>query len=162
MLLNKRFARVKRYLGIPDSPTSVQIRESRTRQQAIVPPAFLRRNRLKSPAPPATLQSNGTISRSASPNPAPSLPILPTVRIFVLQITKEQLSNFLIWYFYFDLVELSISPTEWYNYLPTMDMRRWIVLGDFLRSDKIPSLGNLDSVCTALGVSKPFVRFRII
>ena len=43
-----------------------------------------------------------------------------------------------------------------------MDMRRWIVLGDFLRSNKIPSLGNLDSVYTALGVSKPFVRFRII
>jgi len=62
----------------------------------------------------------------------------------------------------FNLVEISISPTEWYNYLPTMDMRRCVVLGDFLRSNKIPSLGNLDSVCTALGVSKPFVRFRII
>lgn len=33
---------------------------------------------------------------------------------------------------------------------------------EFLRSNKIPSLGDLDSVCTALGVSKPFVRFRII
>lgn len=43
-----------------------------------------------------------------------------------------------------------------------MDMREWIVLGNFLRSNKIPSLGNLDSVCTALGVSKPLVRFRII
>lgn len=59
MLLNKRFDRVKRYLGIPDSPTSLQIRESKTRQQVIVPPAFLRRNRLKSPAPSATLQPNG-------------------------------------------------------------------------------------------------------
>ncbi|OCK89740.1 uncharacterized protein K441DRAFT_680973 [Cenococcum geophilum 1.58] len=111
MPLNKGFGRVKQYLGIPGSPTSVQIRESRTRQQVIVPPAFLRRNRPKSPAPSATLQPNGLISHSASPNPAPSLPILPTVRIFVL-ITKEPLSNFLTWYFYFDLVELPILPAE--------------------------------------------------
>ena len=69
----------------------------------------------------------------------------------MLQITKEQLSNFPIWYFYFGLVELPMSPTEWYNYLPAMDMRGWIALGVFPRSNKIPSLGNLDSVCTALG-----------
>jgi len=42
-----------------------------------------------------------------------------------------------------------------------MGMRGWIALGDFLRSNKIPSLGNLDSVCTALGVSKPFVALSL-
>jgi hypothetical protein len=87
-----------------------------------------------------------------------SSPVPPTVTAFAEQITEESLSHLLIWLFYYDIVELPMSPANWYARLPAMDMGGWIELGRFLQT--VPhgfQLARLDNVINRLQLRKPYV-----
>jgi hypothetical protein len=51
---------------------------------------------------------------------------------FVNTLNATQLSNFLIWFFYHDIVELPESPALWFKTIDPTEMRGWIALGKHL------------------------------
>jgi hypothetical protein len=81
------------------------------------------------------------------------------VAAFANSLTRVKISNFLIWFFYFDVVELPDSPTRWFGYLPSMDLRGWVALGTYLKahsSEDVMFL-RLDDICQQLNIRVPQV-----
>jgi hypothetical protein len=86
------------------------------------------------------------------------------VRTFVDQLTAEQVSNFLAWYLFFDLVKLPESPSRWYGHIYSMQMKGWIALGKFLNSgvDYGLDLVPLHSICDRLRLNKRVVHTSLV
>ncbi|KAF2624013.1 hypothetical protein BU25DRAFT_348845, partial [Macroventuria anomochaeta] len=112
-------------------------------------------------------------SSSVDLTPA-GLPARPQIsklaKSFANAITTQRLSDFLLWFLYYDVVDLPASPETWYAPLTTTDTRGWIVLGTFLSHTQ--AIGTeygldlvvLDSICDRLHLHRPlvheiFVRF---
>ncbi|KAF2866571.1 hypothetical protein BDV95DRAFT_504646, partial [Massariosphaeria phaeospora] len=81
------------------------------------------------------------------------------VKAFVNSLVASQLSDFLSWFLYHDVVELPESPSHWYKAIGSMELRGWIALGAFLA--KNPQHGFdlvvLDSICDRLKLPKSLV-----
>ena len=89
----------------------------------------------------------------------------PLVRTFVDQLSVSQLSHFLIWSAYYDIVELPVSPSAWYRHLPAMEVRGWIALGKYIKAASLAMVDHevvpLDRLCDELGLHKGAVRQAI-
>ena len=79
---------------------------------------------------------------------------------FVNTLNATQLSNFLIWFFYHDVVELPESPALWFKTIDSTEMRGWIALGKHLSKTTTYSLELvvLVSICDRLHLSKTLIR----
>lgn len=51
---------------------------------------------------------------------------------FVNSLKSTQVSDFLCWRLFYDVVTLPSSPSKWYKQIDSMEMRGWIALGDTL------------------------------
>jgi hypothetical protein len=79
---------------------------------------------------------------------------------FVNTLNATQLSNFLIWFFYHDLVVLPESPALWFRTINSTEMRGWIALGKHLSKTTTYSLELvvLFSICDRLHLSGTLIR----
>lgn len=79
-----------------------------------------------------------------------------------------QLSNFLIWILYYEIVELPETPEAWYALIDNMDMRGWVALGEFLAKSQESGDGYsfdlivLDSICDRIRLSRLTVHSLLI
>ena len=81
----------------------------------------------------------------------------------------DQLSNFLTWMLYHELVELPENPDVWFNLADTVQMHGWVALGDFL-SECSTSMDTsygfdlvvLDSICDRLQLQRSTVHGFLI
>ncbi|KAF2490587.1 hypothetical protein BU16DRAFT_566598 [Lophium mytilinum] len=152
MPLANRIHKLKRYLGMPITPETAPARQEHSRPQTAgpaAPPTRFRR----------ILRGCTYAGVKSTNQTAISTPIPIGVPAFVEQITAESLSHFLIWLFYYDIVELPVSPADWYKHLPSMEMRGWIQLGSFLQTT-LPAgfqLDRLDEIIDGLHLRKNFV-----
>ncbi|KAJ4322161.1 hypothetical protein N0V94_002509 [Neodidymelliopsis sp. IMI 364377] len=87
---------------------------------------------------------------------------------FADALTAHQLSDFLIWSLYYDIVELPESPEIWYASLSSTDIHGWISLGTFLSQMQAMDAGYgldlviLDSICDRLNIHRPLVHEILI
>ncbi|KAJ4366863.1 hypothetical protein N0V83_007391 [Neocucurbitaria cava] len=96
-----------------------------------------------------------------------STPQIPKLaKAFVDSLNAQQLSNFLTWMLYYDLVELPESPRKWYEMINSMEMRGWLALGDFLSQITGTGYGFdlivLDSICDRINLRRASVHGLII
>ncbi|KAI4944688.1 hypothetical protein J4E91_008693 [Alternaria rosae] len=106
---------------------------------------------------------------SSSPASAASpLIILRFAKAFVDAMNVTQLSNFLIWILYYEIVELPENPEAWYALIDNMDMRGWVALGEFLAKSQESGDGYgfdlivLDSICDRIRLSRLTVHTLLI
>jgi hypothetical protein len=105
---------------------------------------------------------------SSSPLP-PSPPVITKLaKAFADSLNATQLSNFLTWMLYYDVVELPDDPTSWYKRISSMEMRGWIVLGEFLGKCQQAGCGYgfelvvLDSICDRIRLPRATVHALLI
>ncbi|KAF1851175.1 uncharacterized protein K460DRAFT_401201 [Cucurbitaria berberidis CBS 394.84] len=100
-------------------------------------------------------------SSSLAPEPSPPK-ISKLAKAFVDSLTTQQLSNFLTWMLYYDVVELPDSPTMWYEMINSMEMRGWVALGEFLFKAVETGYGFdlivLDSICDRINLKRTTVH----
>jgi hypothetical protein len=107
-------------------------------------------------------------SRQVTPAHAPPM-ISKLAKAFVDSLTVCQLSNFLVWMLYYDVVEYPTSPETWYGAIEPMEMQGWLALGDFLsKLSKTMDTGYgldlvvLDSICDRLRLQRSTVHEMVI
>lgn len=87
-------------------------------------------------------------------------------KAFADALNAQQLSNFLAWMLHHDVVALPESPEAWYLAIDSMEMRGWIVLGDFLSRTAETGHGLdlivLDSICDHINISRKAVYEMLI
>jgi hypothetical protein len=89
-------------------------------------------------------------------------------KTFASAMSTPQLSDFLIWFLYYDVVDLPSSPDEWFESFKTTEMRGWVELGAFLSQSRAAGQGYglnlpvLDSICDRLRLQKPLVHDILI
>lgn len=100
---------------------------------------------------------------------SPPETISKLTKAFVNSLSARQLSEFLTWMMYYDIVALPDSPTAWYMPISNMDMRGWVSLGDFLsRFSKSMDTGYgldlvvLDSICDRINLERSTVHALLI
>jgi len=110
-----------------------------------------------------------TPSTQALGPPTPPPTISKLAKAFVDSLNTYQLSDFLVWMLYHDVVELPDSPTAWYQPINKLDMRGWVALGEFLlnTSKAIDTsygfdLVVLDSICDRIGLQCSTVHSLLI
>lgn len=103
----------------------------------------------------------------APPSPPPTISKL--AKAFVDALTARQLSDFLTFMLYYDIVDLPDSPNAWYQSITNMEMRGWVALGDFLsRTSKSTNAGYgfdlvvLDAICDRIGLQRSTVHSLLI
>lgn len=105
--------------------------------------------------------------RSGSSTPVPQISKL--AKVFVDSLNARQLSEFLIWLIYHEVVELPDHPDAWYSPVDPVDMRGWVALGDFL--SKFPAAMDtgygfdivvMDSICDLLDLQRSTVHGLLI
>ncbi|ORX96290.1 hypothetical protein BCR34DRAFT_184420 [Clohesyomyces aquaticus] len=112
------------------------------------------------------LRGKARLSRDTSVESALSATqhVPPMVEGFSNSLNSGKLSNFLVWFYYFDLVELPESPAQWYKPIPSMEMRSWIALGEYIHSQ--PDIGLdliiLDSICDRMHLQNAMVHGCLI
>jgi hypothetical protein len=86
-------------------------------------------------------------------------------KAFADSLNTHQVSDFLVWFLYYDVVELPVSPDLWYSTVTNMDMRGWVALGNFLANTPAASdtgygldLVMLDSICDRMDVQRSTVH----
>jgi hypothetical protein len=86
-------------------------------------------------------------------------------KAFVDSLNSRQVSDFLIWMLYHEVVELPEDPTRWFSRIEPIDMRGWIALGGFLAefsTSMDTSYGFdivvLDSICDRLELQRSTVH----
>jgi hypothetical protein len=96
-------------------------------------------------------------------SPAPQISRL--AKAFVDSLNVRQLSEFLIWMLYYEVVELPTHPDVWYSPVDPVDMRGWVALGDFLSKVSIAmdtgygfDIVVLDSICDRLELQRSTVH----
>ncbi|PSN71126.1 hypothetical protein BS50DRAFT_274578 [Corynespora cassiicola Philippines] len=96
--------------------------------------------------------------------PGTPRPTSPMVIAFVNSLKSTQLSDFLCWWLFYDVVTLPSSPSKWYRQIDSMEMRGWIALGETLskKGDFGFELVVLDSICDRLGLSKALIHECLI
>lgn len=88
---------------------------------------------------------------------------------FVNALNTKQLSEFLIWMLYYDIVEIPVSPDAWYSTIDQIQTRGWVALGEFLAetsSNMDTSHGMelvvLDSICDRINLQRSTVHSLLI
>ncbi|KAF2026043.1 hypothetical protein EK21DRAFT_74972 [Setomelanomma holmii] len=101
----------------------------------------------------------------ASPPPT----ISKLAKAFVDSLTARQLSNFLVWALYYDVVESPTPSDSWYDAVEPMQMHGWIALGDFLsKFSKTMDTGYgldlvvLDAICDRMQLQRSTVHSLLI
>lgn len=90
-------------------------------------------------------------------DPFPKL--APEAESFDAQITLASLSDILIWYVYYDVVEKNV---KWFEALPSECMLGWIGLGmELKRTNSLPSK-TLHLACDGLGIDAGQVAARLV
>jgi hypothetical protein len=124
---------------------------------------FLGRNRSKEPTFDMLTPSTNGSQKSSPPQ------ISKLAKAFTDSLNTQQVSDFLVWFLYYDLVELPDSPDFWYSTVTNMDMRGWITLGDFLAKTSTAldtgygfDLVVLDSICDGMDVQRSTVHALLI
>ncbi|KAF1944943.1 hypothetical protein EJ02DRAFT_452030 [Clathrospora elynae] len=106
-----------------------------------------------------------------SSSPAPTLFPPQTMRLakaFADSLDATQLSNFLTWMMYYDVVEIPGVRETWYKHIKSMEMCGWVALGDFLaKSLKSGSsygfdLIVLDAICDRINLHRATVHMLLI
>lgn len=97
----------------------------------------------------------------------PQIPKL--AKAFVDSLNTQQVSDFLVWFLYYDVVELPESPDVWYCTVTNMDLRGWVALGEFLAKSLTAldtgyglDLVVLDSICDRMEVQRNTVHTLLI
>lgn len=95
--------------------------------------------------------------------PFDSFPILaPRAQVFDSQITPSSLSQILIWYVYYDVVQVPAKGSKWSNDLPWESMVGWIGLGmELKRTNSFPSK-TLKLTCDELEIDAGQVAARLV
>jgi hypothetical protein len=89
-------------------------------------------------------------------------------KAFADSLTAQQLSNFLTWMLYYDIVEPPESPETWYQPISSIDIRGWISLGSFLTQSLEAECGYgldlvvLDSICDRIHLSRSTVHMLLM
>ncbi|KAH4015942.1 hypothetical protein HBI81_066350 [Parastagonospora nodorum] len=102
-----------------------------------------------------------------------SKPVHPRIsrltKAFADSMSANQLSNFLTWMLYYELVELPEDPDVWYNLADAVQMHGWIGLGEFLSNSSTSmdtsygfDLVVLDSICDRLQLQRSTVHGFLI
>jgi hypothetical protein len=91
-------------------------------------------------------------------------------KTFDVQITPEKLSQLLVWYLYWDIVDVADQGCKWYQQLPLDTIHSWIRLGHELRQHcsvvprnhavALPS--GLQRACDTLGINEGDVCQRLM
>lgn len=81
--------------------------------------------------------------------------------LFDSQITEQDLSHFIVWYLYYDVVEMPRSPGQWYNELPLSQLQGWIQLGHDLGQSKMVLAKGLASTCHRMALNYTDVQDRL-
>ncbi|TID19677.1 hypothetical protein E2P81_ATG06844 [Venturia nashicola] len=93
-------------------------------------------------------------------DPFPKL--TPGAEVFDAQITSESLSQILVWYVYYDVVEVPVKSSKWFEDLPSESMSGWIGLGmELKRTNSFPSK-TLKLVCDEMGIDAAQVAARLV
>ncbi|CAO2649325.1 Nn.00g067100.m01.CDS01 [Neocucurbitaria sp. VM-36] len=104
-------------------------------------------------------------SSSPAPKNSPTR-ISKLAKAFVDSLNVQQLSNFLTWILYYDVVELPSSSSAWYENISSMEMRGWVALGDFLSNTTETAYGFdlvvLDSICDRIKLRRTTVHPLLI
>lgn len=120
-----------------------------------------RRNSIRSVIGPSPVHGTSPDRSLLHPDPEDVARSPPPhlIAAFANSLTQVKLSNFLIWFFYFDVVELPNCPTKWFGYLPSMDLRGWMALGIFLKTHSAEEVMflRLDELCQQLRIRVPQV-----
>ncbi|KAH6866484.1 hypothetical protein BKA58DRAFT_412629 [Alternaria rosae] len=125
----------------------------------------------ESPGSQPERRQNGLLLTPPSSSPASAaspLIILRFAKAFVDAMNVTQLSNFLIWILYYEIVELPENPEAWYALIDNMDMRGWVALGEFLAKSQESGDGYgfdlivLDSICDRIRLSRLTVHTLLI
>jgi hypothetical protein len=105
---------------------------------------------------------------SSSPTPSPSPVISKLAKAFADSLNATQLSNFLTWMLYYDVVELPDDPASWYKRISNMELRGCVALGDYLVkcAGACVSYGFelvvLDAICDRIRLPRPTVHALLI
>lgn len=147
----------------PRPPTPQSSRTSNDRRHTTAPfrSLILKRRR-------GSLLSNAPSSSPSVAAPSP-IEISDLAKSFVDALNKSKLSNFLMWFMYYDIVALPDSPDMWYSAISNLDMRGWTALGDYLsKTSQAMDTGTgfelvvLDSICDRLQIQRSTVHSMII
>jgi hypothetical protein len=109
---------------------------------------------------------------SSSPS-LPSTPVSPRIsklaKAFADSLNAQQLSNFLAWMLYHEIVELPVHPDVWYSLADSVHVPGWVALGDFLSKCSTTmdtsygfDLVVLDSICDRLQLQRSTVHGFLI
>jgi len=82
--------------------------------------------------------------------------------LFDSQITLESLSHFIIWYLYYDIVEMPRSPTQWYDEFPLIQLEGWIQLGHDLGQENAALATGLAHACHKMALNYTNVQDKLI
>ncbi|KAG9196249.1 hypothetical protein G6011_01370 [Alternaria panax] len=116
-------------------------------------------------------EAQSAVLTPPSPYPVtpPSLPIIPKLtKAFAIVLKSTQLCDFLTWILHHDVIELPEVPEAWYKWISNIEMRGWIVLGNFLAKSQESGAAYefdlivLDSICDRIGLSRSTVHVLLI
>jgi hypothetical protein len=106
-------------------------------------------------------------SRSSQSTPVPEISKLG--KAFVDSLNARQLSEFLIWMLYHEVVELPDHPDVWYSLVDPADMRGWVALGNFLSKFSTTmdtgygfDIVVMDSICDRLDLQRSTVHGLLV
>ncbi|KAI4918712.1 hypothetical protein J4E90_003099 [Alternaria incomplexa] len=147
----------------PSTPTSSESPVSRTERRQNGLRRFFGRSREPEVQNRVLTPPSSSLVPAASP-----LIISRFAKAFVDALNVTQLSNFLIWILYYEVVELPESSKAWYAPIDNMDTRGWVALGEFLAKTQEAGDGYgfdlivLDSICDRIRLSRPIVHTLLI
>jgi len=114
-------------------------------------------------------QTRRTITTSIRPTATTNLRSSGNTNVtlaFVNSLDGTQLSNFLAWVLYFEVVELPEPPASWFKYIDAMDIRGWIALGIFIsenqKGDLEADLMTLHAICDRLHLNRSVVHACLV
>ncbi|KAF2637825.1 hypothetical protein P280DRAFT_520948 [Massarina eburnea CBS 473.64] len=143
----------------PSPPTPIPIT---SRTTSTLHSLFRRNNQQM----PRQLDANERLEPIAPKPPSPSPETAKLATAFVNALKATQLSDFLAWFLYFDVVELPESPALWYKHIDAMEMRGWIALGvhmsETVNTGYELDLVVLDSICDRLRLRRGVLHEYLI
>ena len=121
----------------------------------------------------STPSSRQPRTRSLARPAKPTTSAIPTQNVYRMlsrqclrfddAITKTSLSHVLLWYLYWDIVEMPVDSEYWYkDYGDQEEMFGWIRLGYEMDQFGLQSPRGLQRICTELGIDVEDVRRRLM
>jgi hypothetical protein len=104
----------------------------------------------------------------SSPTSSSPVVISKLTKTFADSLNAQQLSNFLTWILYYDMVEPPELPEAWYKPIHPTEMAGWVALGTFLARSQEAGCGYgfhlvvLDAICDRVRLSRSTVHSLLI